>query len=138
MNKIKEVLSKVVPNSDGRLAFATWAPDPQNAAPPSPQTLVVTRLRAGVDDFPQLLSSMLSFIDGLEIKPGKVEIWNLPAELEEIANSFGGMTALRTEHLSSIKVYRSDESWEWLFNEKCVDSRALIPNAHCANRYAWC
>jgi hypothetical protein len=109
------VLARNVP---GKLAFATWAPDPQNTPLPDPQTLVVTQLRSDAEQLPFILQSIIDVIRGLEIKLQKIEIWDLPKELEALATSLSGITGSRKEHLSSIKVYRGGREWEWLFNEK--------------------
>ncbi len=83
-----------------------------------PTTLVVTRLRATVETFPVLLASLLQAAreSGVE----KLEVWNLPKALEDIAHSLNGTTETRKEHLNAFKWYgpESSEEIEWLFNEK--------------------
>ncbi|THH08245.1 hypothetical protein EW145_g2828 [Phellinidium pouzarii] len=93
---------------------ATWTLDVR----PPPPTLIVTRLRTTKESFPQLVFCMLSA--ARESQMERVEVWNLPMELQEIASSLGGKTLVRDEHLNAFKWYgpEKSEDLEWAFNEK--------------------
>ncbi|KLO13256.1 hypothetical protein SCHPADRAFT_828329 [Schizopora paradoxa] len=94
--------------------FATFTID----VIPAPSTLIVTRLRATEETFPLLAASLLHA--GSECGVEKVEVWNLPKPMEDIAHSLNGKTETRNEHLNAFKWYGLEKSGdiEWLFNEK--------------------
>lgn len=95
--------------------FATWVMD---VRPPQPRTLVVTRLRCRVDSFGELLGKVLEISRKHQME--KVEMWNLPKELEGAARTLGGTSFEREEHLPAFKWYGDEEesSVIWLLNEK--------------------
>lgn len=94
--------------------FATFTID----VLPLPSTLVVTRIRATVETFPVLVASLLKIASEYGVE--KVEIWNLPKLLEDVAHTLKGETETRKEHLNAFKWYGPErsEDLEWLFNEK--------------------
>lgn len=101
--------------------FATWSLDPTSAS----GTLIVTRLRATTDTFPELFGRLTEF--SREQKIERIEIWALPETLQGIASNLGGVTEQRQEHLSAFKWYgKEPEELEWIFNEKSVVPFAII------------
>lgn len=93
--------------------FATWSLDPTSAS----GTLIVTRLRATTDTFPELFGRLTEF--SREQKIERIEIWALPETLQGIASDLGGVTEQRQEHLSAFKWYgKEPEELEWIFDEK--------------------
>jgi len=94
--------------------FATWSVDKG----PTSLSLIITCLRATQATFPHLLRKLLEVATQHDIQ--KVEVWNLPGELVEIAGQFGGKTEVRVENLSMFKWYGNEKAEEvdWLFNEK--------------------
>lgn len=93
--------------------FATWSFDIE----PNLTTLVVTRLRANVTTFRDLIHRILGAARLLHAQ--RVEIWNLAESLERIATELGGQTLKREEHLPGIRVYEEESTTvDWLFNEK--------------------
>jgi len=101
------------------LHFASWAPDPQA---PTSTTLAITRLRTSKDSFPVLLKAVCEYAASHNPQYERLEIWNLPDDLSEIAGRFGGKVVRRSEHLNAMKVYGVGDKVDWLFNE----------------RYCWC
>lgn len=99
---------------DKARTFATWAVEWQTL----PTTLIITRLRASTKRFPALMEYILDAAK--EYGAQKVEVWNIPYDLENVAIGLGGRTSERKEHLPAFKWYGSDknEEVEWLFNEK--------------------
>lgn len=95
-------------------SFATWALDVR----PPPITLIATRVRATKETFPLILSSMVAA--ARESDAERVELWNLPKELEELSHSLGGKVEKRDEHLSAFKWYgpEKNEDVNWCYNEK--------------------
>lgn len=117
--------------------FATWSFD----TCPSPLTLIVTRLRATKKTFPHLMECLFSATkeSGME----RVEIWNLPKELELLTVDMGGVTTQREEHLNAFKWYGSEknEDLEWAYNEKFVFRLRHILNLTSSlyyDRFCWC
>lgn len=96
----------------GERAFAIWTCE---FRPGSPKTLIVTRLRADAGTVEGLIACALKYATryGME----EVEVWNLPRDLEEIVNGYGGKHVVREEHLPAIKWY-SEEEGEWMYNER--------------------
>ena len=96
--------------------FVTWYID--RPLPVPSHSLLATRLRSSPDKFPELLRYMMSAArnSGLD----KVEFWNLPKELQDVAAELGGKTFDRDEHLNSLKWYGPEktEDVEWFNNEK--------------------
>ncbi|KAJ7785681.1 hypothetical protein B0H16DRAFT_1487650 [Mycena metata] len=101
--------------SSDHTTYATWAIDPR---PPTPRTLVVTRLRATPQSFRQLVGKILEPARKYDVK--RVEMWNLSAELENIAATLNAKTYLREEHLPAFKWYGKESEAEisWFFNER--------------------
>ncbi|KAJ7771962.1 hypothetical protein DFH07DRAFT_803283 [Mycena maculata] len=101
--------------SPDRAAYATWTIDPR---PPAPRTLTVSRLRADAHIFGELVGRILELARKHEVK--RVEIWNLPTELEALAGTLGAETHARTEHLPAFKWYgkESEADVAWVFNER--------------------
>ncbi|KAG2070153.1 hypothetical protein BDR04DRAFT_1100311, partial [Suillus decipiens] len=105
----------------GQATYATWAANMQ----PTP-TLIVTRLVATRETFPGLLEKMQEAARSAGLE--KVEIWNLPRELdglvadEEGEGNEDGKKYKRTRRLPMIKWYGRGETRdvEWCFNEKYV------------------
>ncbi|TDL23748.1 hypothetical protein BD410DRAFT_148606 [Rickenella mellea] len=102
------------PGASDMPQFTTWTLDVGS----TPTTLIFTRLRATPTSFLLFLDAI--FEAARECGAERVEVWNLPKELEEYAHSQGGKTAIRDEHLNAFKWYgpERDEDIEWLFNEK--------------------
>jgi hypothetical protein len=52
----------------------------------------------------------------------RVEMWNLPAELEVLSGTLGATTYSRKDHLPAFKWYGKEPEAEvsWAFNERCV------------------
>lgn len=67
---------------DGKVTYATWAADMRFTP-----KLIVTRLTATKETFPELLEKMkeAAWSAGLN----KVEVWNLPKELDGLAEGEG-------------------------------------------------
>ncbi|KAI5121874.1 hypothetical protein M0805_001082 [Coniferiporia weirii] len=101
-------------HNDRDTTFATWTLDVRSPPP----TLIVTRLRASEETFPRLVSCLL--LAARESGMERVEVWNLPKELQKTASSLGAKTEPRDEHLNAFKWYGPEKSndLEWLFNEK--------------------
>jgi hypothetical protein len=99
--------------SDGP-TFATWTIDTYSSS----THLVITRLRATETTFPHLLRQIKQL--AREHGMHKVEVWNLPRELAEVASALGGETGERDEHLSAFMWYGDGRAAEvdWSFNEK--------------------
>lgn len=102
------------PGQSANGPFATWTLELRG----QPKVLLVTRLRVSQEAFPSLLGQLLDVAQeqGVDV----LEIWNLSGELEGLAQSFGGVTATRDDHLPSFKWYgpESSNDVDWLFNEK--------------------
>ncbi|KAJ7139479.1 hypothetical protein C8R44DRAFT_305275 [Mycena epipterygia] len=101
--------------SPDRTAYATWTIDPR---PPAPRTLIVSRLRADPQNFGDLVGRILEVARKHEVK--HVEMWNLPAELEILAETLGATNYERKEHLPAFKWYGKDPeaNVSWAFNER--------------------
>ena len=97
------------------LTFATWTYDIRVP----PRTLVVTRLRATGETFGPLFSKI--FEAAREQNVVMIEIWNVPRQLQRLADSLGGKTSSRTGHLPSMKWYEEEgrDGLIWSFNERC-------------------
>lgn len=98
------------------LSFATCALDPGREGP---QTLLITRLRCTLDEFPVLLNAAFQAARKFDLE--QVEIWNLDPSLKQIGEEvLDGLTAARKDHLPSLAWYREiDEgSVVWRYNEK--------------------
>ncbi|KAI0088857.1 hypothetical protein BDY19DRAFT_1041718 [Irpex rosettiformis] len=93
-------------------AYATWTYEPGT------KTIVLTRLRACSNNFPSLVEKLREISKSLD--KDTIEAWNVPEHLREAAESAGGVTVLREEHLSAVKWYGPEEKEQllWLFNEK--------------------
>ncbi|KAG0691714.1 hypothetical protein DFH29DRAFT_1010385 [Suillus ampliporus] len=96
--------------------YASWSIDVR----PPPPTLIVTRLCASEETFPELISKIKQAARRSGI--GKVEVWNLRVGLKEIAEKTGGRTFERNEHLPQIVWYGPGATGnvEWAYNEKWV------------------
>ncbi|KAJ6519220.1 hypothetical protein C8R45DRAFT_950606 [Mycena sanguinolenta] len=101
--------------STDRAAYATWTIDPR---PPAPRTLTVTRIRADPQNFRVLVGKILEVSRKHDVK--RVEMWNLPVELEKLAGTLGAATHSREEHLPAFKFYGEGPEAEilWAFNER--------------------
>ncbi|KAF7971280.1 hypothetical protein HWV62_21526 [Athelia sp. TMB] len=98
--------------------FATWTIDDSN--PEKTPTFLVTRLRATANTLPSLMRRIRRAIEESVQKPTatRIEVWNLPVELQLVASQLGGITGARGEHLPSFKWYGKEQEPQWLFNEK--------------------
>ncbi|KAJ6627019.1 hypothetical protein B0H10DRAFT_471845 [Mycena sp. CBHHK59/15] len=96
-------------------AFATWTVDPR---PPAPRTLIVSRIQANSQVFEELVGKILEIAKKYNVK--RVEVWNLPKELEILATTLGAETYERQEHLPAFKWYgkEPESSVTWAYNEK--------------------
>lgn len=98
----------------GQPTYAVWSVDMH----PLPPTLIVIRLHATEKTFPDLIQK----IQGAARRHGiaRMEIWNLPKDLVDLATPLGGKTFERDEHLPAIKWYGKGDttSIRWVFNEK--------------------
>jgi len=94
--------------------YASWSVDVQ----PPPPTLIVTRLRATEESFPELIGKIRQAAGRSGIK--KVEIWNLRAGLRAVAEKTGGKTFTRTDGLPQFVWYGPEATGnvEWAYNEK--------------------
>ncbi|KAF8213791.1 hypothetical protein K438DRAFT_1109863 [Mycena galopus ATCC 62051] len=101
--------------SPNHSAYATWTIDPR---PPAPCTLTVSRIRADPQSFGALVGKILEVAQKYAVK--RVEMWNLPSELEVLAGELGATTHLREEHLPTFKFYgeESEAGMSWVFNER--------------------
>ncbi|KAJ7232826.1 hypothetical protein B0H12DRAFT_1144566 [Mycena haematopus] len=96
-------------------AYATWTIDPR---PPAPCTLTVSRIRTDTHNFRVLVGKILEIARKHHVK--RVELWNLPLELEILAGTLGATTYSREEHLPAFKLYGEESEAEvfWVFNER--------------------
>ncbi|KAJ7924408.1 hypothetical protein B0H13DRAFT_1978306 [Mycena leptocephala] len=101
--------------SPDHAAYATWSIDPR---PPAPRTLTVTRIRANSQNFGELVGKILEVAQKHDVK--RVEMWNLPAELEVLSGTLGATTYSRKDHLPAFKWYGKEPEAEvsWAFNER--------------------
>ncbi|KAJ7652028.1 hypothetical protein DFH06DRAFT_539691 [Mycena polygramma] len=101
--------------SSDRSAYATWTIDPR---PPAPCTLTVTRLRTDPQRFGELVGKILEVARKHEVK--RIEMWDLPLELQLLGTEMGATTHSRSEHLPAFKWYRRESEAEvsWAFNER--------------------
>ncbi|KDQ61629.1 hypothetical protein JAAARDRAFT_150491 [Jaapia argillacea MUCL 33604] len=102
-------------NGFSATAYATWTLD----VLADEGVVIITRIRAERTIFKELIAKVMEAA-GESGKIVKVEVWNLPAELEEIAGTMGGKTEKRNEHLSAFKWYgvENNDDVDWAFNEK--------------------
>lgn len=120
-------------------SFATWGLE---LRPPGPKILIVTRLRVQADNFKNLLNEVMA--QAIHLGMEKVEIWNLPTEMQEISIKLGGVTTVREEHLPAFKWYGPENPSEvtWLYNEKCVAVMNFFDFfasfLFFSSRYCWC
>jgi hypothetical protein len=115
--------------SDGTLHFATWAPDPMA---PTSKTITISRLRADVKSFSILLKALCQYAQNRVPQYERLEIWNLPKELQDVASSFGGVTSIRTEHLNALCVYGIDfNNVQWVYNERFYNNPHFVKLANC-------
>ncbi|KAJ2934512.1 hypothetical protein H1R20_g2580, partial [Candolleomyces eurysporus] len=99
------------PSSD---AFASWTFE---LYPGSPKTLLITRLRCPKEELLRsLLGRIAEYASDLEIE--RIQVRNLPGELNVAGEEIGGATVHPEDHLPSVKWYRSGPIAEWLYNEK--------------------
>ncbi|KAH9474379.1 hypothetical protein JR316_0012837 [Psilocybe cubensis] len=90
--------------------FASWTID---VRPDSSYVMLITRLRAEVDEFENLVKMLVKF--GRRHKISHFEVWGLKEEFRE---QFGFVKTWNKDiHLPSIKCYNSDDL-KWLFNER--------------------
>jgi len=84
--------------------------------------LAVTRLQATVDSFPLLLRAAYRAAEQAGCK--SVEVWNLPEHLAGVAESTGGSTAEKQNHLSAFKWYGKQPERSskivWVLDERYV------------------
>ncbi|KAJ7171780.1 hypothetical protein C8R43DRAFT_25153 [Mycena crocata] len=101
--------------SPNNSTYATWTIDPR---PSAPRTLTVSRLHADARNFSELVGKILEIAQRHDVK--RVEVWNLPAELESLARTLGATTHMREEHLPAFKWYgkESEADVSWAFNER--------------------
>ncbi|KAJ6498014.1 hypothetical protein C8R47DRAFT_1175681 [Mycena vitilis] len=104
--------------SPDHFVYATWMIDPR---PPTPCTLTVTRIRADPQRFGELVGKILEVARKYNVK--RVEMWNLPLELQLLGTEMGAMSHSRSEHLPAFKWYREESEAEvsWAFNERGRD-----------------
>ncbi|KAF5383843.1 hypothetical protein D9615_003652 [Tricholomella constricta] len=125
------------PRSSGAMpaAFATWTFD---ARPPGPKTLLITRLDCRPDDFENLFAMVTTAAkrQGME----KIEIYNLPEQLQPAATKLGGTTGERDEHLSAFKWYGTEDPRQvaWLLNERTIVRLTLVFKAIVEVGRGWC
>ncbi|KAG6919530.1 hypothetical protein DXG01_005120 [Tephrocybe rancida] len=100
----------IIANSD---TFATWTFEVKSR----PKTLLITRLKSCPEDFDKLFLKAMSTarIHGME----KIEVYNLPPNLQSASTRLGGVTVERKEHLSAFKWYGMQAPSEvaWVLNE---------------------
>ncbi|TCD68758.1 hypothetical protein EIP91_009904 [Steccherinum ochraceum] len=103
----------VLKDGDNIKASATWTLDGS--------ALVVTRLRVSPDQFSDLLQQLQHAARGMNART--VEIWNMAPSLQVKAESLGGVTGNRDEHLPAFKWYGKEDESElhWFYNEKYVE-----------------
>ncbi|TFK39356.1 hypothetical protein BDQ12DRAFT_698070 [Crucibulum laeve] len=110
-------ISSSAPGDTNVTTFATWTLE---VRPPTPKTLIITRIRASKTEFSRLLSKIMEHAarSGMQ----KVEIWNTPKDLEPTATRLGAKIFEREEHLPAFKWYGKDDLFnvQWLLNEKSV------------------
>ncbi|ESK97734.1 hypothetical protein Moror_17441 [Moniliophthora roreri MCA 2997] len=97
------------------LDFTTWAVELRES---KPRILILTRLRAGESSLPTLLYK--SAVTAGKHDISQIEVWNLNENLESQAESLGGVTSVRGNHLPAFKWYGKEkaESVTWAHNEK--------------------
>ncbi|KAF8886729.1 hypothetical protein BD779DRAFT_1441401 [Infundibulicybe gibba] len=100
-----------------KTVFASWMIE---VRPPGPRTLLVTRLRANTEAFEGLIKTLKIFArnNGVE----KIEVWNLPHDLRNSAETLGGHSYERDEHLPAFKWYGPEAASDlvWIFSERSV------------------
>ncbi|KAJ7077205.1 hypothetical protein C8R43DRAFT_1092947 [Mycena crocata] len=98
-----------------RQVFASWT---VIAKPPQPRTLLLIRLQVPPKHFQELLNQIMEFARQHQVE--RVETWNLPEELQNLAAQFGGKTFQRDLDLPAIKWYRGadEKDIKWLNNER--------------------
>ncbi|KAG1734817.1 hypothetical protein EDB19DRAFT_1638788 [Suillus lakei] len=117
--KVWGIRKEIIGNE--KATYATWAADMRFTP-----TLIVTRLAATRETFPELLEKMKEAAQSAGLE--KVEVWNLPKDLDGLAEGEGngdGKKYVRTRGWPLIKWYGRGETRdvEWSFNE---------------NRFCWC
>lgn len=101
------------------LTFASWMVE---VRPPGPKTLIVTRMRVRGEEFEGLLQELWGFAHANALE--KVEIWDLPVQLQNVALTNGGISKEREEHLPAFKWYGNDPEGQgsfdvhWILKEK--------------------
>ncbi|EEB89676.1 hypothetical protein MPER_12201 [Moniliophthora perniciosa FA553] len=95
--------------------FATWTVELRES---KPRTLILTRLRTGESSLPTLLYK--SAVTASKHDISRIEVWNLDENLESQAESLGGVTFVRDNHLPAFKWYGKEkaENVTWAHNEK--------------------
>lgn len=98
----------------GQPTYAVWSVDTH----PLPPTLIVIRLHATEETFPDLIQKIQEAARRHGIV--RMEIWNLRKDLADLAAHLGGKTLQREEHLPAIKWYGEGDTANirWVFNEK--------------------
>ncbi|KAF8074823.1 hypothetical protein FPV67DRAFT_1475081 [Lyophyllum atratum] len=97
--------------------YATWSFE---VRPPErePKTLMITRLKSRPETFEKLLEMVMIIAkrQGMD----KIEVYNLPGELQPTATSLGGITSEREEHMPAFKWYGTEDLSQlaWLHNER--------------------
>ncbi|KAG8220116.1 hypothetical protein J3R82DRAFT_1136 [Butyriboletus roseoflavus] len=101
------VEKKPTDSASDRPTHAMWSIDVR----PLPPTLIVTRISAAESEFPDLLSHIQEAARKSGI--GKMEIWNIPKHLLQIATETASQTFERKEKLSAIKWYSAARAWSF-------------------------
>ena len=94
-------------------ALVTWTFELQE------QTLLVTYIRAAPTNFRELLTQIREV--AVKYRMERIEVWNLPRHLAEVAGQCGGKEVEREEHLPSIKWY-GKQNMNWVYNERFTDT----------------
>ncbi|PPQ63368.1 hypothetical protein CVT24_005633 [Panaeolus cyanescens] len=121
VNPIPRYWGLQISSPDGSPDLSTFAAWTIEYRPPKLNTLLIIRIRASPSTFADLLRCVCEYAKQHSIE--RVEMWNLEAQLVEIAEGLGAQTFDRNDHLCSLKwygPYTSDEASRvvWAFNEK--------------------